>query len=290
VEANRFSRTAEAAAGARARHLREGEDPVFEDPFAIQLLGPAGRRMVLNPVVRILRDLLLGDLRWMAMGQVVVRSRFAEDALEEAIDAGATQYVILSAGLDSFALRRPDLVEKVRVFEVDHPATQAWKSAQLERIAVTPPGCLFFASVDFEHEGVAEGLGRTPYSSAERTFFSWLGTVPYLTEDAIFSTLRALVALSPPGSELVFDFGGSIEALRGNERRQVEKLLRFTARRGEPLLTFADPHAMLDRACALGFERVEVLDPAEQERRYLSGRSDRLRVLPVAHLARLRRV
>ncbi len=290
MKTDQHSRTAEGAAAFRAYHMKGPAPRIFEDPFAVDLLSPGTRRQLTNPVLRWIRRLLMGALGLMAEGQVNLRSRFAEDALEQAMAAGVTQYVLLSAGLDSFALRRPDLAGRLQVYEVDHPDTQRFKRAQLEAMGATLPENLQFAPVDFEHEGIAEGLGRTSYDSGKRTFFSWLGTVPYLTEDAIFGTLNSVVSLSPPGSELVFDFAGPIERVEPGDRSAVQRLLRITARRGEPLLTFEEPERLLEKICALGFERVELLDHAEQERRYCAGRSDGLRVLPIAYLARLRRV
>ncbi len=112
--------------------MREPAPRIFDDPFAIDLLSPRMRRLVTNPLLRGLQRLLLGALAPMLEEQVCSRSRFAEDALEQAMVAGATQFVLLSAGLDSFALRRPDLMARLQVFEVDHPDTQRFKRARLE--------------------------------------------------------------------------------------------------------------------------------------------------------------
>ena len=290
MKTDQHSRTAEGAAAFRAYHMRGPAPRVFEDPFAIDLLSPGVRRQVTNPVLVWIRRLLMGALGPMAEGQVNLRSRFAEDALEQAMAAGVTQYVLLSAGLDSFALRRPDLAGRLQVYEVDHPDTQRFKRARLEAMGAPLPENLQFAPVDFEHEGIAEGLGRTSYDSGKRTFFSWLGTVPYLTEDAIFGTLNSVVSLSPPGSELVFDFDGPIERVKPGDQSAVQRMLRITARRGEPMLTFEEPERLLEKICALGFDRVELLDPAQQEHRYCAERSDGLRTLPNGYMARLQRV
>lgn len=290
MKTDQHSLTAESAAAARALHMRKPAPRIFDDPFAIDLLSPRMRRMVTNPVLRGLQRLLLGALAPTLEGQVCSRSRFAEDALEQAMAAGATQFVLLSAGLDSFALRRPDLMARLQVFEVDHPDTQRFKRARLEDLGTALPENLHFAPVDFEHEGIAEGLRRTSHDPGKRTFFSWLGTVPYLTEEAILGTLSDVVSLSPPGSELVFDFCGPIARLEPRDRRLIQRLLRYTARRGEPLLSFEEPESLLEKICALGFDQVELLDTPEQVRRYRTGRSDGLRVIPFGYLARLRRV
>ena len=275
---------------ARALHMKGPRPRIFEDPFAIDLVSPGMRRLVTNPVLRGVQRLLFGALVPMIQGQVCSRSRFAEDALEQAMAAGAKQYVLLSAGLDSFALRRPDLMTRLQVFEVDHPDTQRFKRARLEAMGAALPESLQFAPVDFEHEGIAEGLRRTSHDPEKRTFFSWLGTVPYLTEEAILGTLNAVVSVSPPGSELVFDFCGPIERLEPRDRRLIQKVMRRNARRGEPLITFEEPERQLEKICALGFDRVELLDAAEQVRRYGAGRTDLPRVIPLTYLARLRRV
>ena len=284
------SRTAEAAAGARAWHMQTQGDHVFEDSWALEMLSPGYRRRVTSPLLRRLQTFLLGDLVAMAIGQVVLRSRYTEDALHDAVQQGTEQYVVLGAGLDTFALRRPESMADLRIYEVDHPDTQAFKRTKLEQLGVDPSGHLEFAPVDFEREGVGEGLARTSYRADRRCFVSWLGTVPYLARDGIFATLRALVEHSPPGSEVVFDFAGSIEDLPRHERKMLDRLQRFATRRGEPLRTWGDPEPFLADACALGYERVELLDPREQERRYLRGGSLGLRTLPAAHLVRLRRV
>ncbi len=284
------SRTAEAAAAARAWHHHSTEHPVFEDPHALSLLSPGYRRRVTNPILRRLQTLLMGRLVPMAVGQVVLRSRYTEDALDEAVAGGTGQYVVLGAGLDTFALRRRESMGALRVFEVDHPDTQAFKRSRLEALGVALPEGLEFAPVDFAREGVSEGLARTSYRPDRRSFFSWLGTVPYLGAEAIESTLRALGELSPVGSELVFDFAGSIEDLPRDERRALDRLQRFATRRGEPFQTWGPPEPFLEKVCALGYERVELLDPAEQERRYLDEGRLGLRSLPAAYLVRLRRV
>ena len=284
------SRTAEAAAAARAWHMHATEHPVFEDPWALSLLSPGYRRRVTSPILRRLQTMVMGSLAPMAIGQVVLRSRYTEDALADAVGDGVEQYVVLGAGLDTFALRRPESMETLRVFEVDHPDTQAFKRARLEALGVAVPDGLEFAPVDFAREGVGAGLARTSYRGDRRSFFSWLGTVPYLASDAIVSTLRALTELSPVGSELVFDFAGSIEDLPRGERRALDRLQRFATRRGEPFQTWGAPEPFLAKVCALGYERVELLDPKAQERRYLADGRLGLRSLPAAYLVRLRRV
>jgi methyltransferase (TIGR00027 family) len=113
-----------------------------------------------------------------------VRSRYAEDELSKAIERGVAQYVILGAGLDSFAYRRRDLAEVIHVFEVDYPATQAWKQARLRTLGITLPSNLTFIPIDFEKQALADALRAGGYRAEKPAFFSWLGVTEYLTEEA----------------------------------------------------------------------------------------------------------
>lgn len=220
----------------------------------------------------------LGTLRPVA-GQVLSRARYAEDCLEEAVAEGIGQYVIIGAGLDSFALRRPDLVSRLAVFELDHPDTQRAKRERLASLGHELPDRLEFVPIDFEAEAVDAALSRSSFSGESRAFFSWLGTVPYLSEDAVFSVLAELSSVASAGSQLVFDYAVPEDLLGNEDRRTVARLRRFTARRGEPLLTFFKPAVLFKRVSGLGYRVVENLGPAEQNRRYFSNRSDGLGTL-----------
>ncbi len=136
---------------------------------------------------------------------IAVRTRFAEDALAVAVAGGVRQLVVLGAGLDTYAYRTA-LGESLRIFEVDHPATQAWKRQRLAEAAIPVPRALTFAPVDFERETLADGLTAVGFDLAQQTFFTWLGVVPYLTEQAVCSTLGFIASL-PGGAHVVFDYG-----------------------------------------------------------------------------------
>ena len=126
-----------------------------------------------------------------------MRQRYTEDELDKAVERGVAQYVILGAGLDSFAYRRPDLAGVVRVFEVDHPATQQWKRARVQALALPPPNNLTFVPIDFEQQALADELRAGGHRSELPTFVSWLGVTMYLTEEAVFETLRYVASLEP---------------------------------------------------------------------------------------------
>ncbi len=193
------SRTAMMAAVARGRHRFEDEPPwVLDDPLALIMVGPKWRDMAAASKSR-----LLGDIDRQARASVAVRSRYAEDRL-----TGDTfdQYVILGAGLDTFAWRRPDLIGPRRLFEVDHPASQEWKRARAEELALPVIADHVYAPIDFEVQSLHDGLQVAGFDWNTPTLFSWLGVVPYLTIDAVEATLRT-VAGCRSGSQIAFEYG-----------------------------------------------------------------------------------
>ena len=138
---------------------------------------------------------------------VFSRARYTEDILEAAVrQQEVEQYVILGAGLDTFALRRPDLVARLQVFEVDHPGTQAHKRRRLREAGREHPAQLHFVAVDFSRDNLAKALKSSAYDPQASSFFSWLGATYYLTRDAAWATLRAIAQVAPPGSTVVFDY------------------------------------------------------------------------------------
>lgn len=176
-------------AAARA-FCREDPQPwVLNDPLALKLAGSAGTQMFARLQRQLSRDEVLGFSRW-----VCVRSRLAEDVVERAVARGVRQYVILGAGLDSFAYRRTDLVERLRVFEVDHPASQQWKRESLDQLFVAMPKNIVFAAVDFETQSLKDRLEASGFDANSPAVFSWMGVTMYLSIDAIEATLHAVAS------------------------------------------------------------------------------------------------
>ena len=205
---------------------------------------------------------------------MVASAAWGSRGLGEALAEGIEQYVIVGAGLDSFALRRPDLSSRLAIFELDHPGTQRAKRDRLASLARKLPDQLEFAPIDFEAEAVDAALARSSFSGEKRAFFSWLGTVSYLSDEAVFSVLAALSSLASVGSQLVFDYAVPDDLLSDADRRMVVRLRRFTARRGEPV-------------GELGYRVLENLAPAEQDRRYFSDRSDGFSAFSGSYYVRL---
>jgi methyltransferase (TIGR00027 family) len=185
--------------------------------------------------------------------------------------------VILGAGLDTFAYRGSHPQSLTRVFEVDHPATQAWKRRQLEAAGISIPPTLTLAPVDFERQTLAEGLAEAGFERNAPTFFSWLGVSMYLTGDAIAATL-AFVASTAAGGGLVFDYCVPRSSLTFLRRLAFDALARRVAAAGEPFRSFFDPRELTLRLSGLGFRAIQDCGTDELNARYFQNRADSLRV------------
>jgi methyltransferase (TIGR00027 family) len=288
MQKGQASRTAEIAAAVRAIHLLQDVPTVFDDPLALELTSPAWRRIAKSKPLRwILKHVVFRSQRPVA-AQVLARSRYAEDLLEEAIAGGIGQYVVVGAGFDSFALRRRDLESSLRVFELDHPDTQRVKVERTLALGGELPANVEFVGIDFERQAVADGLTGSSYQPTLPAFFSWLGTTPYLSSAAILDTLRSIAVYAAPGSELVFDYLVPDEVLSASDRRVVQKLKRFTARRGEPLIGELHPSELETTLGSIGLELIENFSGADQMERYFAVRDDGLRPLPASYFAHAR--
>ena len=199
---------------------------------------------------------------------VAVRARFAEDALAAALNQGVDQLVILGAGLDTYAYRtqHPD---RLRIFEVDHPDTQAWKRERLRETGIPVPASLSFAPIDFEDETLGEGLTSAGFDPDRQSFFTWLGVVPYLTGQSVWSTLEYIASLHAR-AQVVFDYSNPPASLAPDRQADHEVRAQHVARLGEPWLTFFDTDDLHPRLISLGFREIEDLGPGEIASRYLA--------------------
>ena len=271
------SRTALTAAAYRAAHQVLEQDRIFEDPLAVPILGLDPELFRQDPEVHEAQR----GMRFF----VVARSNIAESALTLGVEArGLGQLVVLGAGLDTFAYRNP-FGERLRVFEVDHPATQAWKRRRLAEAGIAVPDAFIYAPVDFEHENLSEQLAEAGLNPNVRTFFTWLGVVPYLTKEAIGSTLSQIAA-HPGGAEVVFDYGEPRERIDPALRTQYEERAARVAAAGEPFLSHFDPAELHEELRTLGFERIDDLDIPSILMRLLGGPADSVGVQRVASARR----
>jgi len=175
--------------------------------------------------------------------------------------------VVLGAGLDTFAHRNPFADLGLRVFEVDHPATQGWKRRRLADAGLAPPASLTFAPVDFERQTLAAGLAAAGFDAQAPACFAWLGVVVYLTREAVDETLGFIASL-PAGSAVVFDYGEPIEAYAPEQRPYQARRAERVAAIGEPWLTRFRPAELAAELRRLGFDDLEDLGPAAIARRY----------------------
>jgi methyltransferase (TIGR00027 family) len=242
------STTALGVATLRAAHQLLDRAPlILDDPVVLRLLDPSViERIQANP------DRFQEPHVRRLLHHVVTRSRCAEDRLSEAVAAGMRQYIVLGAGFDTFAYRQPAWASALRIFEVDHPASQQAKLARLSAAGVAIPSNVEHVAIDFETTPLRDGLLRSTFDPGAPAFVSWLGVMVYLTlsaSDAVF----AFVATLPPPSEIVFTFSAPPEP--GNP----DALAARAAEVGEPWLTRIEPDALEQRLRAHGFSSVTFL-------------------------------
>lgn len=245
------SRTALATAYARAYHQIADRPTILTDPVAARLLGvtadeltemgrPAEGRLG-NPV---------GSRPYRLF--FAARARFAEDRIATAVAAGVRQVVILGAGLDTFAYRNP--YPDLRVFEVDHPATQAWKRERLAASGIDQPERLTFAPVDFETDTLAMGLASAGFSRNDPALFVWLGVVFYLTQDTARTTLEYIAGRAQP-VEVIFDYLQPADT--DEDRAQLQARAHRVAAEGEPWFSYFASDEIAAQLRALGFTEIE---------------------------------
>lgn len=205
---------------------------------------------------------------------VAVRSRYAEDQLASAVARGVRQYVVLGAGLDTYAYRSSP---GIRVFEVDHAATQDWKRWRLDAAGIPIPDSMTFVPVDFEGQSLSNELGQAGFDATQPAFFSWLGVIVYLTLEAASETLRFIAGL-PADSGISFDYALGSSSLSPERLAVRDALAARVARVGEPFRLFFDPPDLARLLHGIGFHRLEDLTPEEINARYFSGRGDGLSI------------
>jgi len=269
MQEGKFSKTAHRVAVRRAAHQLLDQPRVLDDPLALRIIGSeAAEELKTNP-----KEHHAFSRAFRAF--MAARSRYAEDELASAVAQGVTQYVVLGAGLDTFAYRNPH--PGLRVFEVDHPDTQAWKREQLQTAGIPIPSFLTFVPVDFEKQTLEAGLTHSGFNSNAPAFFSWLGVTPYLTREACMTTL-SLIAKLPARSGVVFDFGIDPALLNAGQRQALDALSERVARYGEPFQLFFNPTKLQDELKTLGFHRTEFLQGKQINERYFKDRADGLLV------------
>jgi methyltransferase (TIGR00027 family) len=269
VKTGKASKTALRVAIRRAAHQLMEQPRILDDPIAVRLIGPAYARDLERASHKVARDF---------RSFMAVRSRYVEDRLAEAVSKGVQQYVVLGAGLDTFAYRNP--FSSLRVFEVDFPATQQWKRAMLDEAAVAEPETVTFVPLDFEHKTLAAGLAEAGFLSNAPAFFGWLGVVPYLTLAAFRATLETIAQL-PADSAVSFDYAVAPETLSPVGRTAFDALAGRVAAAGEPFQLFFTPETMALELNRAGFQRIEQLNSDHLNEIYFKNRADGLKLSAV---------
>jgi methyltransferase (TIGR00027 family) len=262
------SRTAVLTALARALHREEPRPWIIDDYLALGLAGEEGLALRERLQAELPPAFIAAFSRW-----VCVRARFPEDIVEQAAAEGVRQYVILGAGLDSFAYRRHDLLDRLRVFEVDHLASQQWKRRRLAELGVDSPATLVYAPVDFERQTLREGLEQAGFDFRQLAVFSWVGVTMYLTLDAIEATLVTMSGCQA-GTRVVLTYNQPPAALGGTTAQIAAAFAGIAAEMGEPFVSRFLPGQIDQLLREHGFGEIVDFGPDQARTRYFQGRAD----------------
>lgn len=301
---NQVSHTALLMAYVRGYHAMHGVPKIFDDYLAYSFLKKEERALFdqqLTPPVQFIESVdpasaaschdQASRLAWSMRSNpstslTISRSRYTENALEEAVKHGVQQNVILGAGMDTFAFRHPDMLEQLRMFELDHPATQAFKRHRLAELGWEPPANLHFIPVDFSKESLSATLTRSHYDLQTLSFFSWLGVTYYLHRDVVFDMLRSIADISPAGSTIIFDYLDTDAFVPEKAALRVQGMLKVARQLGTPMETGFDPSTLAADLANLGLRLQENLSPSDIQERYFQGRTDGYFACEHVHFAR----
>ncbi|AFM40972.1 methyltransferase, putative, TIGR00027 family [Desulfosporosinus acidiphilus SJ4] len=282
----------------RGFHAVNDNAKIFNDPLAYDLIPEEVREAFKQHLIKSAAEMapelakectnaetsLRLAVRIMA-GPVLARARFVEERLEEAIRKGIRQYIILGAGLDTFAYRRLDLTDRLQVFELDLPYTQEIKCQLLGRLNLEKPDFLHYIPVDFTKDNLASALSESKYDSGQVSFFSWMGVTHYLPIESVLSTLKAIMRLSSSGSEIVFDYydKSAFDPDKGSNR--IKYIMKNTKTIGETIITGFDPSKLSMEFALLGLRLLNNLGPDEIQQKYFKECNEGYAASEHVHLA-----
>lgn len=283
---NQASLSAMTTAYIRAHHSMHDTPKIFDDFLAYRLIPEEVRALIEQGLKRdkqfsdpehtvVSSDQTITLASLTKSTNVLSRARYTEDALEEAVRQGVKQYVILGAGMDTFVFRRPEMMDCLEVFEVDHPATQNFKLLRLAELGWEHPAHLHFLPIDFTKENLATALTRSSaYDPNVKSFFSWLGVTMYLTREEVFATLCSITNIAPPGSAVIFDYLDTDAFIPEKSSPQMKKKQEGFQKLGEKMITGFNPSTLEEDIASLGLSLRENLSPEDIEKRYFQGRKD----------------
>ncbi len=286
MKENQASFSAMTTAYIRAYHSMNDTLKIFDDFLAYRLIPQEVRELIEQGLTKEkqfndsertapISDQTTTFASLMKATNVLSRARYTEDTLEKVVKQGVKQYVILGAGMDTFAFRRPELMERLEVFEVDHPATQNFKLLRLADLEWEHPAGLHFLPIDFTKENLATALTRSSsYDPKVKSFFSWLGVTMYLTREEVFATLRSIADIAPSGSAVVFDYFDTDAFIPEKSSSEMQKKQEVFNNLGEKMITGFNPSTLAEDIASIGLSLYENLSPEDIEERYFQGRKD----------------
>jgi len=302
MKENQASFTAMGAAYLHAYHATHTTDKIFDDFLAYDLIPEENRALIEQHLIEYylseessnsehatsLSDQITTSMHFMkAINIVISRARYIEDTLEEAVRQGVKQYVILGAGMDTFAFRRPEMLEKLKVFEFDHPATQKFKLHRLAELEWKHPAKLHFIPIDFTKESLVTALTRSSsYDPNVKSFFSWLGVTPYLTQEEGCATLRSIAEVTSANSTIAFDYLDTDAFIPEKSSPQMSEQFKYLSKIDEPIKNSGfNPSNLAEELANLGFSLQENLSPTDIEEHYFKGRMDGYHIDEHEHFA-----
>lgn len=301
VNPSTASRTALVTSLMRAAHSRSDPAPLLSDTWGDRLVPESAqaalRQRAIDRMGAVISAELEAGVQILDLGlrsnaayaDVILRSRYTEDALKEAVERGISQYVIIGAGFDSFICRRPAWAADVTIIEVDHPATQRLKLERLAACDVVVPQSVEFVEADLSMESLEMALARSSFQADHLTFFSWLGVTMYLTREANLNALRSIAACAPAGSELVFTYAD--EAVLGPDQaadQSFRRLMTDVSAAGEAFLSGFDARTISELLLETGLLLLEDLDGNQAASRYDPKGQNAFRTAEAGHIAHVR--
>jgi methyltransferase (TIGR00027 family) len=299
MDSNQVSVTAIVTAFSRAYHSTHDSPKIFDDFLADKLFTADELMFFSKKIVELLKvvdpekaaqnpdqETAISCVMQKYTASITLsRARYAEGKLMEAVKAGVKQYVILGAGLDTFAFRVPGMVNRIKIFEVDSLATQGNKIKRIKDAGLEVPDNLHFVPVDFNERNFENALKNAGYNPNELSFFSWLGVTYYLPIESIVAVLCKVAEIAPKGSSIVFDYMDNDGFDPKKAASRVSLMRQITQRCGEPMITGFDPLLLGEQLERIGFILQENLSPEDVENLFFKGRSDNYHAYENVHLA-----
>lgn len=297
MDQNQISLTALFSAYLRAFHSIHEQQKIFDDTLAYKII-PSERRCLIEqgiqqliagnstiPVKNVPESMIKLMRALPGPVHVLSRAAFAEEKLNYCVKNGVTQYVILGAGMDTFAFRYAHDKYDLKIFELDHPKTQELKIKQIKYLGWEFPQQLSFIPIDFEKESLRKLLDDKAFDPSQKTFYSWLGVTMYLAKDSIIKMLRSIADMQSADSTIVFDFMDDVAFSASNVAARVKTMIDWAKRAGEPMLTGFSDSSLEEAINKSGWTLEKQMDPSEIESMYINNVNNSFKACEHIHFA-----